>query len=204
MLGSRSRTALTVVSTAALCLFLPQARSQESQAQSVAEAAARAKEAKKKASAKTKVISDDDLDAKRVKPGEQGLTTPTPQLETGPPPATAVAAQEAADAAKEKSPPDAPVQKGDSPEVVRLKADLARAEQDLDISKREAALAQDTYYSNPDHSRDTAGKAKIDALQQQVNDKQQAVQVLKDRLSALHASPQPPSPPGQAATPPQE
>jgi len=201
MFGSPRRLAMPALSVAAL-LLVPSAP-QDSQSQSVAEAAARAKEAKKKASGKTKVISDDDLDTKRVKPGEQGLTVPTPQLETAPPPQTAVAAQEATDAAKEKSPADAPVQKGDSPEVVRQKAELARAEEDLDIAKREAALAQDTFYSNPDYAHNTAGKAKIDALQQQVNDKQLAVQAVRDRLARLQPSSNTPTSQTQPAAPPQ-
>ena len=181
----------------------PAAHAQDTQAQSVADAARRAKEAKDKASAKTKVITDDDLDAKRVKPGDQGLTTPTPQLETGPPPAADVAAAEAADKAAAKSPADAPVQKGDSPEVLRLKERLARAEQDLDLAKREAALAQDSFYSNPDHSRDTAGKAKLDALQQQIADQQQNVQDLKARLASLQPSgASKPSAPESSQTPP--
>jgi|SRR5882724_2460278 len=188
----------------AVC-FLPlaaAAQSQDTQSQSVAEAARRAKEAKEKASAKSKVITDDDLDVKRVKPGEQGLTTPTPQLETGPPPAADVAAAEAADKAAAKSPADAPAQKTDSPEVARLKAELARAEQDLDLSKREAALAQDTYFSNPDHERDTAGKAKLDSMQQQIDDQQKNVADLKAQLAALQpagtakpATSEPPAPP---------
>ena len=187
--------------------FLPLAvavQSQDTQSQSVADAARRAKEAKEKASAKSKVITDDDLDAKRVRPGEQGLTTPAPQLETGPPPAADVAAAEAADKAAAKSPADAPAKKTDSPEVARLKAELARAEQDLDPSKREAALAQDTYSSNPDHARDTAGKAKLDSMQQQIGDQQKIVEELRAQLAALQppeaakpATPEPPAAPPQ-------
>ena len=190
----------------AVCLLplAAAARSQDTQSQSVAEAARRAKEGKEKASAKSKVITDDDLDAKRVKPGEQGLTTPTPQLETGPPPAADVAAAGAADKAAAKSPADAPAQKTDSPEVAKLKAELARAEQDLDLSKRESALAQDTYFSNPDHTRDVAGKAKLDSMQQQIGDQQKIVEDLKARLAALQpagaakpATPEPPAAPPQ-------
>jgi hypothetical protein len=183
------------------------ARAQDTQSQSVADAARRAKEAKDKAATKTKVITDDDLDAKRVKPGDQGLTTPTPQLETGPPPAADVAAAEAADKAAAKSPADAPVQKGDSPEVLRLKEQLARAEQDRDLAKREAALLQDSFYSNPDFAHDTAGKAKLDALQQQIADQQQKVDDLKARLASLKPSgsstPSAPETPQAPAAPPE-
>jgi hypothetical protein len=183
------------------------ARAQDTQPQSVADAARRAKEAKDKAAAKTKVITDDDLDAKRVKPGDQGLTTPTPQLETGPPPAADVAAAEAADKAAAKSPADAPAQKGDSPEVRRLKEQLARAELDLDLAKREAALSRDSFYSNPDFAHDTAGKAKLDALQQQIADQQQKVDDVKARLASLKPSgsstPSVPESPQAPAVPPE-
>jgi hypothetical protein len=202
-----TRVAVLIVATGSvLCASAARSEAQEGQSQSVAEAAQKAKEAKKKASGKSKVITDDDLDAKRVKPGEQGLTTPAaPQLETGPPPASAVAAQEAKDATKEKSPADAPLRKGDKPEVVRLKAELAHAEQDLDLLKRDAALQQDTYYSNPDYARDTAGKAKLDALRQQAVEKEKSIEELRDRLAALGVSLEKPAAPqsAQPAPPPQ-
>ncbi len=153
---------------------------QESQSsQSVAEAAARAKEAKKKASSKSKVLTEDDLAGKAAKAGE-----PTASPSGG---AAASPTAAGADASQAPAKVDAP--KENDPEVVRLKAQLADAEQDLDFAKREAALANDSYYSNPDHARDSAGKAKLDALQQQANDKQRIVQDLKDRLAAMGVKP---------------
>ena len=188
----------------AACVLPLTAAAQSQDTQSVANAARRAKEAKDKASAKSKIITDDDIDAKKVKSGDAGLTTPTPQLETGPPPASDVAAAQAADKAAAKSPADAPVQKKDSPEVLRLKEQLARAEQDFDLAKREAALAQDTFFSNPDYLHDTSGKAKLDAMRLQIADQQQKVQDLKARLAALQPAgsekptlPEPPAPPPQ-------
>jgi hypothetical protein len=58
-------------------------------------------------------------------------------------------------------------------------------------------LQQDTYFSNPDYVHDTAGKAKLDAIKQQVTDKQQIVDRLKGRLAELQ-----PSSAAPAATPP--
>ena len=152
---------------------------------SVADAARRAREQKQNASSPKKVISDDDLDAKRVQPGQEGLTTATPQLDTQPPSADAVAAQQEADARRDQAPEGDPVKDTDSAKIAKLKGELARAEEDLKLSQREASLAQDTVYSKPDYQRDTAGKAQLDAMQQQINDRQEKVEQLKTRLAAM-------------------
>jgi hypothetical protein len=152
---------------------------------SVADAARRAREQKQNASSPAKVISDDDLDSKRVQPGQEGLTTPTPQLETQPPSADAVAAQQEADTRREQAPEGDPVKDKDSARIADLKGELARAEEDLKLSQREASLAQDTVYSKPDYQRDKTGKAQLDAMQQQINDRQEKVEQLKTRLAAM-------------------
>jgi hypothetical protein len=181
MLRSQLRLCAAIVFAGGVLALPTMAQSQEAQSsQSVAEAAARAKEAKKKASGKSKVLTEEDLAGKATKSGEPGPTSA--QAEAGPASSTPTGG---ADAAKEKS----GAKKEDDPEVIRVKAQLAEAEQDLDLTKREAALAQDSYYSNPDYAHDTAGKAKIDTLQQQVNDKQRTVQELKDRLAAMGVKP---------------
>jgi hypothetical protein len=152
---------------------------------SVADAARRAREQKQNASSPAKVISDDDLDAKRVQPGQQGLTTATPQLDTQPPSADAVAAQQEADTRHEQAPESDPVKDTDSAKIAHLKGELARAEEDLKLSQREASLAQDTVYAKPDYQRDKAGKAQLDELQQQINDRQEKLDQLKTQLAAL-------------------
>ena len=96
-----------------------------------------------------------------------------------------MATAEAADATAAKSPADTPVKETDSPKLKTLKEELAKAQEDLELSQRESALLQDTVYSNPDYQHDTAGKAKLDALQQQISDKQQKVDEVKARLAAL-------------------
>jgi type I restriction-modification system DNA methylase subunit len=173
--------------------------SADAQSQNIAEAARRSREQAKSATKPSKVITDDDLDKKGVKPGQQGLTVGAPaKLETQPPTPDAAAAPAASD----------------DPEIAQLKDQIADAEKDTDLGKRELALQQDSYLSNPDHEHDTAGKAKVDALQQQIADKQQEIDRLKTRLAAmqeLHKTPpptaKPASPPANApagpATPPQ-
>ena len=132
------------------------------QSQNIAEAARRSREQAKNATKPSKVITDDDLDKKGVKPGQQGLTVDAPaKLETQPPTPDQVAAAATTPAAAATDPGAAPAA-ADDPEVAQLKEQLADAEKDADLGKRELALQQDSYLSNPDHEHDSAGKAKVD------------------------------------------
>jgi hypothetical protein len=167
----------------------PDAQSQQtsSQSSSVAEAARRAREKKKNPpnpAKPTKVITDDDLDRKNYPAGNEGLNVGSaPTLETQPPSSRAVAAAEAASSsAGQQNPKDAGEQ---DPEVARLKEQIADAEKDLDLDRRQLTLDQDSYFSNPDHSRDSAGKTKLQDELQQIAAKLQEVERLKTKLSAL-------------------
>jgi|SRR5215472_12209281 len=186
MLRRHLRFAFIILSAASLFVLAARSQSQDTQAQSVAEAAKRAKEAKKQSTAKSKVITDDDIELKKVKTGEEGLSTTA--VQPGTTSSATATAVEASDTSKEKSRADGSAQKTESPEVKQLRAELAQAERDLDLAKRETALAQDSYYSKTDYTRDTAGKAKIDALKQQVTEKEKTVQDLKDRLTTMGVS----------------
>ena len=70
-------------------------------------------------------------------------------------------------------------------EIAKTKELLAQAQTELDLAKRELALQNDTYFSNPDYAHDLAGKAKLDDQQKLIGDKQASVQELKDRLEKL-------------------
>jgi len=164
------------------------AQSQQSASQdsSVADAARRAREKKKNPAnpAKSrKVITDDDLDKRNFPPGNEGLNVGSaPQLETQPPSAQAVAAAEAADSSTEQDAKDAAEQ---DRRIARLKEQIADAEKDLDLDKRQLALHQDSYFSNPDYSHDAAGKTKLAEEKQQIDSKQQEVERLKTKLATL-------------------
>jgi hypothetical protein len=164
---------------------LPQdQQSSDAQRQSIAEAARKSRQAAKNPSKPSKIITDDDLDKENIKPGAQGLNVGAPaELETQPPSPDAVAEA----AATPSTPPDPATEAAasDDPEIARLKDTIADAEKDADFARRDLALQQDTFYSNPDYVHDTAGKAKLAALQQQINDKQQEVDRLKARLAIL-------------------
>jgi hypothetical protein len=158
-----------------------------SQDSSVANAARRSREKKKNpsdSSKSPKVITDDDLDRKNFKPGQEGLNVgASPMMETQPPSAQAVAAAEAADqpseeqAAKDASEQDAKLEK--------LKLEISGAENGLDLAQRQLALDQDSYLSNPDHVHDAAGKAKLEGEKQDITDRQGKIEQLKARLAAL-------------------
>ena len=159
-----------------------QARPQNDSNQSVAEAARKAKEQKKKSDKPVKTITDDDLAAQRAAAIARGEVPPEPgapppdqagQPETKPKEGAPSDATKAEEAAKQDA------------ELKRLKEELAVAERDLDLLKRDFALKSDQFYSKPDFSRDTAGKANLDAMQKQIADRQSEVDLLKTRIAAL-------------------
>ena len=189
---ARTLAALLAVGVALPIAALAQsqdAQSQQSGSQdsSVAEAARRSREKKKNPpnpAKSAKVITDDDLDKRNFPPGNEGLNVGSaPKLETQPPSAQAVAAAEAADASTEQQgAKDAAEQ---DRQIARLKEQIADAEKDLDLGKRQLALDQDSYFSNPDYSHDVAGKAKLQDEKQQIDSKQQDIERLKTKLAAL-------------------
>jgi hypothetical protein len=163
------------------------AQDAQAQPQSVADAARQAREAKK-AAPKSKTITDDDLN-KIPKTGAEAINAASPSTSAAQPasPAAAEAAAETPDQTPAPASSEAsPAKKaGANPELAKLKAQIAQVKKELDLAQRELALDQDTFFSNPDHDHDTAGKAKLAAEQQQINDKQQQLDTLNTRLAAL-------------------
>jgi type I restriction-modification system DNA methylase subunit len=178
-----------IAAGAALFSCAGAAYSQQAQAeqdQSVVDAARQARAAKKNAAAKpAKVISDDDIDVKSVKPGAEGLNVGSaPRSGAVPPAPAAVAAIEAADASAAETHPQGKA--GESPEIAEAKQEVAELEKQLNLLQRGFALDQDSYYSKPDYAADRDGKAKLDAEQQQIRDKQQELDRAKARLAKLN------------------
>jgi hypothetical protein len=178
--------AASVMMGGALAFPAPAACAQDAQNQSVADAARQAREQKKNASKPSKVISDDDIDARSVKPGAEGLNGGTqPKTDAQPPSPAAVSAVEAVDAASAAAEKNPPVKAGDDPEIAKVKEQVTEANAALDLLKRSFALDQDTYFSKPSYSDDHEGKSKLDAEQLQINDKQQEVDHLKALVAEL-------------------
>ena len=185
------RLALSMLIAAAVLPLGARAHSQDSQTQSVAEAARRSRAQKKASSKPEQVITNDTL-----KPAFPAAASNSP--------ASAQSSEAAAEASKTQSPDNAsaPVS-GNAPapnaadadekakatsELADLKQQLADAQKDVDLLRREFALAQDSIYSNPNYTDDPTGKAKLDALNQQITDKQQSVDTIKTRIAALQDS----------------
>jgi len=171
---------LLVSAAFTLPAFTHAQNSQSQQDQSVADAARRSRDKKKSSSKSPKVITDDDLDRRNFTPGQEGLNVGSPpKSDSQPPDPAAVAAVEAADDAALKKATDEDAQ------IAKLKDQVAQAEKDLDLLRREFTLDSDVYYSKPDFANDKAGKANLDREQQQIAAKQQELEALKTRLAAL-------------------
>jgi hypothetical protein len=214
------RLAIAAMLGAAVLPWTALAQSQDAPSQSVADAARRAREQKKAAAKQpAPVITDDTL--KPAAPAPQAANAPAPAPSPAATPANppAPAAQAAADSssaaeagasaaatpagqpAPAANPGDTDQQAKDSAELAALQQQVADAQKGLELLQRELALQQDTYFSNPDHSHDLAGKAKLDVMLEQITDKRQAVDALKTQLAALQASSGVTAPPAPTAPP---
>jgi len=148
-----------------LALLPAAAFAQSEDAPSVAEVARRAREQKKTQAKPAKVMTEDD-----VKPvARSNSATPAPPEAATASGAPAQPASSTASTASSSPAPDAKDQK-DSKEVTELKAQIKQVQGDVDLLQREQSLEQDKYYSNTDYVHDTAGKAKVETLKQQVSD----------------------------------
>jgi|SRR6266436_866349 len=187
------RLALPVVLAAALLPAAAFAQSQDTQ--SVAEAARRARAQKKNTEKPAKVITDETLDVKKgdvQSATAVQLTMPGSPETPAQPAAGAATAQggasgDAASAQASKIPSEDDKVRGALKERVALKEKIKDAQSDLDLLQREYQLDQDSFYSSPDYAKNTSGKEKLDAMKQQITNKQQELDQLKVRLAALPA-----------------
>jgi hypothetical protein len=215
----RLRFALPTLLMAAL---VPAAVAQSQDSDSVADAARRARDQKKAQTAPkpAKVFTDDDIKppSPELPPAVQTAAAPVDSIPGTEPGRikTVPAASSEADKApstgdtsadstapgvvKPTPAPEAPA--GPDPKVLQeiadLKVSIKSAASDLDLLQRELALQQDTFYSNTDYAHDTAGKAKLDDMRQQISDKQAELEKLKAHLAELG----PPADAAASAAPP--
>jgi hypothetical protein len=167
-----SRLAFSVVLVSALGSGAAFAQSQDS----VADAARRAREQKKSAAKPVKVVTNDD-----VRPATPDAAPPSSGFGSANTPATPAppGSAGATDTKDEKT----------VKEIAHLKELIKQAESDVNLVQRQLSLEQDTYLSKPDYAHDTAEKAIVDALKQQVLDKQQDMARLKARLAEMQPAP---------------
>src|SRR5580704_8408081 len=187
------RLALPVVLAAALLPAAAFAQSQDTQ--SVAEAARRARAQKKNTEKPAKVITDETLDVKKgdvqsataVQLTMPGSPETPAQPASGAATAQGGASGDASSAQGSKIPSEDDKGRAALKERVALKEKIKDAQSDLDLLQREYQLDQDSFYSSPDYAKNTSGKEKLDAMKQQISNKQQELDQLKARLTALPA-----------------
>ena len=148
-------------------------------APSVAEAAQRARQQKQEAAKPAKVITNDTLPAApqsnpSAPPGDSSAPAATAE---GPAPAdsadTKKATETAEDSEKKKAAIDA------------LRKQISAKQDEISTQQGKIALDQTTYYSNPDYSRDSSGKAKLDGEKADLERMQQEMDELKAKLADL-------------------
>jgi hypothetical protein len=176
------RLALPVVLAATLLPAAAFAQSQDTQ--SVAEASRRARSQKKNTEKPAKVITDETL---VVKKGDVQSATAEQLRIPGSPETQAQPAADAANSQGSKNPSEDEKGRAALKERVALKEKIKDAQSDLDLLQREYQLDQDSFYSSPDYAKNTSGKEKLDAMKQQISNKQQELDQLKARLAALPA-----------------
>ena len=176
----------------ACSLALPLA-AQDSQNTSVAEAARRSREQKKAAAKPATVITDDTLKPTPV-PSTSADAATAQQPGATPQESAAPAGSNASD---ENAPTAAEAAEKKKKDVEALKQQVAALQGEVDLAQRSLALDQDAYYSKTNFSNDKDGKAKLDAEQADLQQKQDALAQLKARLAELGGAEEP-----KAATPP--
>ncbi len=152
----------------AFCLFSLRLAAQD-EAPSVADAARRARQQKQDAAKPAHVI---DNDAIPPSPSASDLNAAASADNTSASPAAAKPQANPADEAKKKE------------ETEALKKEIADKKEKINFQQREIALAQDSYYSNPDHEHDIAGKDKLNSMQADLTQAQSELADLQAKLAA--------------------
>jgi len=176
------KVCVSTILLAACLVGMPGAWAQGGQEQSVAEAARKAREQKKTAAKPSTVITNDTL--KPATPATvQNAVAATESMPGTNAAASAPAETDAtAEAANKTSEAEAAKKKA---EIEALKLQVAEKAKEVDLQQRELALANESYYSRPDFSKDPDGKAKLDAMQSDLTQKKSELAELKAKLKAL-------------------
>ncbi len=133
-------------------------------------------------------ISDGDVDLKNFKSGTSGLAFGSPPLQQSQPQAPArineVILEERIASLKEASRIAC-----EPPKEAGIQKQIDSAEKELKLLQREFDLNQAAYYSKPNYAQDTAGKATLDAAQQQIESLQSEIQRLKHEIPPPKTNP---------------
>lgn len=178
-----SRLILTALFTSFTLPAMIIAQSQSGE--SVAEAARRAREQKKAAAKPVKIVTEDDIPARIPSSDAQPAAAPSDNPATPPNDGSAAAPSGKETPALKGKPAGSKAEK--DAEIAALKETISKAQQEVDVLTRGLALGQDSFFSNPDYAHDTAGKAKLDNIKQQIDNKQGDLSQLKSQLADLLA-----------------
>ena len=133
-------------------------------------------------------ISGGDVDLENFKSGTSGLAFGSPPLQQSQPQAPArineVILEERVASLKEASRIAC-----EPPKEAGMLKQLDSAEKELKLLQREFDLNQAAFYSKPNYAQDTAGKAMLDAAQQQIESLQSEIQRLKDEIPPPKTNP---------------
>jgi len=148
---------------------------------SLGDVARKSREQKKPSTRPVHVWTNEDLP---TTPGAISIVgTPPP-----PPPKTAGEGAEAeaggVGPSAEPQDRDAAIAKIEA-ELKDAKAELERLEKELDLAKRDLDLQNQQYYSNPGYKSDSTGKARLDAMQRDVEAKLGEIGRAKERVATL-------------------
>lgn len=161
----------------------PAARPQNDQT-SVAEAARKAR-AQKKSEKPVPVTTNDTLEPPKA--GKPEITTPTATEPTMPGATASVQASGNSSTATTEEKPTTEAKAADAEkdpeakkELEALKLQIRDIKREVDLAQRALSLANEDFYSKPDFSNNTEGKAKLDAMMNELAQK-------KDELTQLLA-----------------
>jgi uncharacterized coiled-coil protein SlyX len=159
---------------------MPSARAQSGQETSVAEAARKAREQKKTSAKPSTVITNDTL-----KPATPATVQQAAVAESKPGTDATAASGATTEATTAAQPAKGPTE-GQIAEkkakIEALKQEIADKAKEVDLQQRALALANESYYSRPDFSKDPDGKAKLNAIESDLAQKQSELAQLKAKL----------------------
>jgi hypothetical protein len=132
------------------------------------------------------VISDNDLDLHNYKPGNSGIAVGSPPTQESQPEAPARITEVTLDA-RVASLKKALVIACEPPGQASIQKKLDAIDAQLKLAQQQLALDQAAFYSNTNYASDTAGKARLDAEQQNIDALLAQKDILSNQLPAPSA-----------------
>jgi len=186
-----NRISASLILLGTFLYVVPGVRAQSDQP-SVADAARKAR-AQKKSEKPIPVVDNDTLQPPTAKPE----ITSAAAVEATLPGATASTSEAGtADSKAAAVAPDGAKKKEEEQRALEeLKQQIREMKQEVDLSQRALSLANEDFYSKPDFSGNTEGKAKLDAMVKELAQKKDELTQLLARLPAGESADEPrPSP----------